>query len=380
MQTPKPNRALDKYMSEMVNKAADKTNIKTFKQFNSMKAIYAFTILAIGAGAFACSDDKDYDGPQPGTAGRNAIEFTASAPRAPRDVSTTENLEKFYVTAYTDGTLFMENVEVSRQGSGAWGYTPRMYWPAEGTVNFFSYTPDITANVHQTENGADIPGYVNPGNIDLLYGVNMDESSPAGTVDKQVKVNFRHALSQVRFKLRRQDGTHNPLRVEVGAVQVMNICSTGTFNFPRATTSADSDVRGEWSDTKTTVSPDIYRGENITLTSEAQLVGNSGYIFTVPQILATSVENGYEGAYVRVLCSIYDETSGVKLWPSTSASTYDQASGSGYLYFPLASTPSTWDAGKAYVYSLTIGMPQGSSAIEFDVTVDDYQDFADIEL
>lgn len=345
-----------------------------------MKLIYAFTILAIGAGISACSDDKDYDGPQPGETGRNAIEFAATAPRAPRTVSTTENLDKFYVTAYTDGMLFMDNVEVIRTGSGAWGYTPRMYWPSDGTVNFYSYTPDIVANVHHDESGTDIPGYVNPGDIDLLYGVNMDESAPAGGGDKQVKVNFRHALSQVRFKLRRQDGAHNPLRVEVGAVQLMNICSTGTFNFPRETTSADSEARGEWTGTSSVVSPDIYRGENISLTSDYQLVGNTGYIFAVPQTLVTSSETDYQGAYVRVLCSIYDEASGVKLWPSASASSYDQASGSGYLYFPLATSPSTWDAGKAYVYNITIGMPQGSSAIEFDVTVDDYQDFADVEL
>lgn len=345
-----------------------------------MKAINAFTILAIGAGVAACSNDHDWDGPQPGGAGGDAIEFTASAPRAPRDVSTTENLQKFFVTAYTEGTLFMDNVEVSRLASGSWEYTPRMYWPAEGSVNFYSYTPDITAHVHQTENGADIPGYVNPGNVDLLYGVNMDETAPEGGGAKQVKVNFRHALSQVRFKLRRQDGAHNPLRVDVSGVQLMNVCSTGTFDFPRATTSAGSDVRGEWSDAKTVVSPDIYKGDVVTLTSDAQLIGNTGYVFALPQTLATSVESDYQGAYVRVLCSIYDEASGVKLWPSASAPTYDQASGNGYLYFPLASPPAVWDAGKAYVYSLTIGVPRSSSAIEFDVTVDDYQDFADIEL
>ena len=334
-------------------------------------------LLVSAAGLSSCSKDDDNtpDVPRPS---KEAISFNVTVPKAARGVTTTSSINDFSVWAFTGNELFMNNVKVNREGS-VWNYSPTMFWPADNAeVNFYCVSPTIPGNVLTATPTPDIPGFINnTGSVDLLYAVNMKQT--AGETG-QVKVNFRHALSQVRFKLRRQDGTHNPLRVEVGAVQVMNICSTGTFNFPRATTSADSDVRGEWSDTKTTVSPDIYRGETITLTSEAQLVGNSGYIFTVPQILATSVENGYEGAYVRVLCSIYDETSGVKLWPSTSASTYDQASGSGYLYFPLASTPSTWDAGKAYVYSLTIGMPQGSSAIEFDVTVDDYQDFADIEL
>ena len=77
-------------------------------------------------------------------------------------------------------------------------------------------------------------------------------------------------------------------------------------------------------------------------------------------------------------CAIYHEDTGTQIWPR----------GAEYadIYFPLhsaaegAQTVSEWQQGRAYIYNLTIGVPSQTSAIEFDVTVDEYQSFADADI
>lgn len=82
---------------------------------------------------------------------------------------------------------------------------------------------------------------------------------------------------------------------------------------------------------------------------------------------------------MKVLCDIYDEATGIKIWPSTTDANYDDMTGAGYVYFPLngdnAQSP-RWELGKSYVYTLTVGVPdEGSGYIDFDITVDNYSEF-----
>lgn len=223
----------------------------------------------------------------------------------------------------------------------------------------------------------DIPGFINnTGSVDLLYAVNMKQT--AGETG-QVKVNFRHALSQVRFLLsRKSDPSVNPIRVEINKVELVNIASKGDFQMPRATTSAVTTDRGEWTNLGNIQNVTLYDGKSKTLTDTPTEYNTPGYIFSIPQELLASVRQGnsFNGAWLSVRCSIYDDVSGVRLWPSTTDLGYEN--GFALLYFPLNADDSRypeWEPGKAYSYGISIGVPQGSSAIDFDVTVDEYGDF-----
>lgn len=344
-----------------------------------MKLTSSILLVTLSAFAFtACSDDDDKKNDGPDNTGE--ITFNATVPRAPRVATTTNNIKEFSTWAFTQGTRYMDNVVVSRDGS-KWTYSPVMYWPVDDeAVNFFSVSPAIPATVSTVtqDRSFDISGYVNTdGATDMLYAVNMGESS---NKTKQVQVNFRHALSQVRFALLAQKDTPS-IRVDVDAVELLNIYSRGDFQFPRQTTERD-DIseasRGDWENQSLPTDVRLYSGDAVTLSeTENTELNSTGYYFALPQELIDSKVNGttYSGAYARVRCQIFDKTTNVKLWPSSSVSGYNPETQSAWLYFPLDTDQTRydeWELGKAYYYVLTVGMPKGSSTISFDVTVDEY--------
>lgn len=344
-----------------------------------MKLTNTFLLLAAGFSLAACSSDDDVPNKVPSD---EAISFNASAPLAPRAVITTETLKDFRVTAYTGGQKFMDNVKVTKVGN-SWTYSPTMYWPVDQTVNFFSYAPGEggAAPGKTSGDGTDL-NFTNTGSVDLLYGVNMNLS---GETEQMVNINFRHALSQVRLALRHKAETP-AIRVDVIGIDLLNIKSTGDFDFPRETTSMGSTSKGTWRNQGSPENPVLFKADQAwTLTDNYDERNSSSYFFFVPQTLTPSKMSGTSpsGSIARVLCAIYHEDTGAKIWPSKSIEF--NGTGCGYIYFPLDAggnegAVSEWEAGRAYVYNLTIGIPSTSSAIQFDVTVDEYQDFAQIPL
>lgn len=335
-----------------------------------MKIKFSLLILPLAGLAFAaCSSDGDGGRDVTG----NEIRFNASAPVAPRTVSTTGNLDNFRVTAFVAGKKYMDNLQVLKVDN-VWTYSPIMYWPADETVNFFSYSPDNITHSTADDRMADILGYVNNGTTDFLYGVNMNES---GTNTRMVKINFRHALSQVRFYLKRK-AQDPPIRVDVTGVSLTNINNVGDFSFPRATTSASSATYGDWDEQTKPVDPVLYSGQPVTLTDNGKELNPGGYYFFIPQDLDGVGEDTVNGNFVKVTCAIYHQGTGTKVWPVGKEY--------GEIYFPLNTVDThrqgidEWEQGRAYVYNLTIGVPSGTGAIVFDVTVDEYSDFSETEL
>lgn len=344
-----------------------------------MKLNYALILLSAAGIAFtACSDNDD----KTGGGDASTVSFSASAPLASRSATTTATLKGFNVWAYTAGKPYMNDVSVTRMGD-TWAYHPVMFWPADNQpVDFYAITPRIGTEYNDRTGGFDIPKFVNKdGATDLLYSV---ATGATAGVSGRVHLNFRHALAQVAFNFKRREATsqQNALRVEVTGVELTDISSEGSFNFPRVTTAQNSDSKGEWSNVGVPVNPVIYAGNTTVLTDKYTNLNSTGYAFAVPQDLAESRNTGnvYTGAYLRVMCSVYDEESGVKLWPSTTTPGYDAATGNAYIYFPLNDPAhdtdvDDWEAGRYYVYNITIGVPRGTGVIDFDITVDEYKEF-----
>ena len=338
-----------------------------------MKLKHILPLSLAGLALAACSTDNGKDAPE---VTGDAIRFNASAPIAPRNVTTTENLENFRVTAFVEGKRYMDNVLVTKNGN-AWTYTPVMYWPAEEPVNFFSYSPDDIVQSATDGTSADLKGFVNSGTTDLLYGVNMDESQKT---TKMVKINFRHALSQVRFYFRRKS-QNPPIRVDVTNVALTQINSVGDFNFPRTSTSQSSTAQGTWTAQAVPTVPVLYADNAthaVTLTDNGIELNPDSYYFFIPQKLTAPGEDYASGAFVKVTCAIYHEGTNTKLWPKEA----DYSD----IYFPLNTdgngtrSVTEWLQGRAYVYNISIGVPSETSSIEFDVTVDEYKDFTETDL
>lgn len=329
------------------------------------------------ATAFVACDDDHNAAPDSG----NAISFNASAPL--RELTTTNTLRDFKVWGFADSKPYMSDVTVNKI-DGAWTYSPVQYWPADAELNFYSYSPAITTSTASDDTNPDIPGFVNGGSTDLLYAVNIGETR-SGSAVSPVQINFRHALSQVRFRVRPRVATQGQQELSVKAVRLdlLGTNSVGSFNFPTSTTSIGNNVSGTWSDQNKPVEANIFTGSQMLDSNTPVELLSSGYIFSIPQTLQESQTDGagYSGAYARLLCEIFDRSTGVKLWPSSADAEVD---GAGYIYFPLNDRAtngghSQWELGKAYRYTLNVDMPTNSNKIDFDVTVEEFSDFAGIE-
>lgn len=334
-----------------------------------MKSVSLLLAIAAVAGLASCSND-DHDTLTPT---KNEVRFNVTVPISTRALTTTAKLDHFRIFSFVDSQPYMSNVQADKTGSN-WATTPVMYWPADDKpVNFYCISPMVGTETDSGESLPHIKDYVNTdGTTDLLYAVNI------GAVINPVRINFRHALSRIAFNFKRRQASSSqaPIKVEVKDVAVTNIFSKGSFNYPNQTTAPSGMAVGTWLDQSAATDAQIFSGSVKTLTDAYTTINSTGYEFALPQELPVSKED-MSGAYLRVLCSVYDETSGVRIWPKSQAEDY--------LYFPLnspgaANTTKTWEPGKAYAYNITIGVPEGTGKIEFDITVDDYPDFADMPV
>ena len=331
---------------------------------------FAMLIPLAACGLLSCSHD-DTNGIAPS---QKEVRFNVTVPRAPRGVTETSTIDNFRIFSFVNKKPYMHNVSATKNDGSGWVTTPVMYWPADASpVNFYCISPMIGEVADSDVPNPNIENYDNAtGKTDLLYSVNI------GATVNPVSINFRHALSKVAFNFKRMEASPSqaPIKVDVSEVTLTAINTKGSFTYPDKTTSSESSDAGTWHDQGSKNDIAIFNGPVTTLTDQYATLNSSGYEFALPQELATSTAD-LGGAYVKVKCAVYDETSGVRIWPKSAESDY--------LYFPLnstgaANTTAEWQAGKAYAYNITVGVPQDSGKIEFDVTVDQYPTFEDMYL
>lgn len=142
---------------------------------------------------------------------------------------------------------YLYNQEVKRQKQGdewsAWTYSPVMYWPkAEEKLSFFAYAPFATP-----ENGIKISSKTHTGPFtltyrvpvevknqqDILYTLPLLDQSKDSYLNKNIPLNFKHALTKIIFHAKIQDGKEPPAGqyLKIKSVSIKNISSGGTLNF-----------------------------------------------------------------------------------------------------------------------------------------------------
>lgn len=321
----------------------------------------------------ACSENEKSEELHTG----NAISLSAVVPNVTRNTSTTTaTINDFIVYAFTEGSMLMNGVKVTREG-GSWTYSPAAYWPVN-PVNFYVYSPELDTSVDITgEGGGHIPGYLNNYNVDLLYAVRKNVEQQAAPVS----LNFRHALSKVSMLL----SSKNPrIKVIVSYISLKNIYREGSFDFPQASTlTSTPDIVGSWTKLKSlsdmitfAIISDDDRAE-LTPQPTDYTIDNLNCYYVIPQPL-TDVQlsaSGYSGTYIEVDCEIFDSATGAKLWPNTKTPSYMLVpeTETGRIVYPATSdNVKTYLPGHAYIYNIQINNPDVLDMIEFDVTVDNY--------
>lgn len=339
-----------------------------------MKTLFVILGSAVMVGALgSCAGDD----PVVEQASPNAISFGALVPNATRSSSTTTaNIKSFQVYAFTAGKPYMENVTVSRNGA-TWSYSPVVYWP-ETPVNFYAYSPDITASHEVGPSGLNsIVNYNNQGTTDFLYAVNL------GLVAKStpVMMNFRHAMSKVNVML---SSSNADITVKVSHVSLLNVKYKGSFTFPSSTTVSGSQSGvGSWNNINSPLDILIFYAlsdeDEMTLSSTPVDVteNNLGVCFMIPQQLVDVDFNGSEftGNAIVVDCEIFDSNSGAKIWPRPDTPDFllVPQSPCGRLVYPLStSVLREWKLGCSYIYNVKIDNPNVLKPIDFNVTVDEY--------
>lgn len=330
------------------------------------------------------------------------IQFSVVANKATRAQASTTTLQDdangFKTMAYnaTNGELFLSG-NVKHTG-GAWkvdnGGTT--FWPQE-KLNFYSVYPANTP-LTKTETGdMQIPTYSVKATADedLLYATNIDQNKDT----PEVKVNFRHALSQICFTAK---NTNANLKVTVTGIRVVGVNNKGTYTLATASTEAKEENKtnkGSWvvatSSEKYNVTIPEITGETTSVVFEGTTgsISATPALFLMPQTLNTwnPEVNDANKAMIQVRCKIEQKTGGEngysQLWPKTGA---DYA----WVAIPLSGEAGTdaatlWKEGTRYIYNIVFGEGAGYDPnvdpedptnpvnpvlvpISFKITVDDF--------
>ena len=213
-----------------------------------MKLKIYFMALA-GFMAFAsCTDDDRESADEP--LYNNVIRFSATTQRGSRagDI-TTNNLTSFNVYAYlaSSGSVFMDDVNVTKGSDNTWTYSPVKYWPEEA-LNFYAYAPNSWVPSTGPLEKVDYDNSY--GLDDLVYAVSLGRTQPTSQEDAQVRFNFRHALSKFNMMI---SSANANIIVKVATITLVGLSQKGSFSFPKASTDATgADVPAEsvgtWSD------------------------------------------------------------------------------------------------------------------------------------
>jgi len=208
-----------------------------------------------------------------------------------------------------------------------------------------------------------------------------------------VPLNFKHVLSQIVIRATNKNTQER--KVEVIGVKLVNALSKATLRFPYTSTGSDSFQWGEahvqasaWGTATTLVDYGMSRSTDpsaadkadiVTLTEAAKDITfaetNGTAMFLMPQQLTAwdsenDNTNSNDGAYIGVLCRIYDLTdaNNKQIWPVVDAFTANGtqvAAGTNTNKFAYVAIPigTEWEVGKKYVYTLNFYQGAGGAGL-----------------
>lgn len=195
------------------------------------------TILLIATFALtlaSCSNDEDLGFTnQPD----NAIEFRTLTDKGTRAAITDEtNILSFTVTGIKDalagGGYLFNAFGITRGEDSNWDYTPKRFWPADGSVDFYAYSPSSSKNVT-----SGIKNYTSGNTLDYrvpkISKTNAQEDFLVARITGQdknttaVKLNFHHTLSRIMFfaKTSQENVTYT-----IHNVELLHLNQTGKLN------------------------------------------------------------------------------------------------------------------------------------------------------
>ena len=380
------------------------------------KLFYGLALLGASLSLTGCADEDITDGiSDDGKSISYGVSLVGNHTRALGLTSTNyiDNLPNMQVFAYyhpnangfgvTPGTQYVgaggSGITVTNTG-GVWkeDAANTAYWPAEtAPLNFQAIAPASDASFTITNSVSDNLAHMvanvtvptaNADQKDILMA-NEDKVTQS-THGRSVQLDFKHVLSQVRFKVQTAS---KQLSGNIGAISLCNIKSTGSVGYHTADDVADG--TNDWKKVVlgTTVSDDavasyaIGMGDGSFGTAQfgagnaKDVTADDGSLMMLPQTTVkwTTVDgtpvtiaaaDAAKNTYIKISCKILNGNT----YLVGSENTY------GEVYIPFAAS---WAMGKKYIYTINIGTGTGGfdvngkpliQPISYSVDVDEWGD------
>lgn len=276
--------------------------------------------------------------------------------------------EKFVVSAYwtgstytawSGGSIYMDNVEVSNYADGTvgdpnnskstWAPATKYYWPKDGYLTFVAYSPSSIkatgagtsgATINKASGAISITNYTienkaDRGYLDILYSnvaANKQESTGSNGTYDGVDIEFNHALSSIWTKIQTA-AEYSGTTFKVISVKYKNVLSTGTFT---KTVASPNDAAWAAETTKTDYTAHSTTGTIFSNTSVA-LNAEETALLLMPQTIPNDAE-------IEVVYTM-KSTTGDEITQTKTAK--------------LSTTSlNQWEMGKRYTYNIKIGLQE----------------------
>ena len=273
-------------------------------------------------------------------------------------------------TAIADFTPYMrgsEGVDVSHKtteiGSydSYWAATTAYYWPKDGYLTFSAYSPAETKNdatiTYSVTNGVSIDDYIIKQDLSnqrdlMLSNREIDETSDKMVLNNPnpydgVQLTFNHVLSAIKFTVN-TDADYSPdgYTITLKSLKVKNAYAQGDMTQFVNKDATAVNLASVWSNLATEVTEGygVFAGTQALSTTEHPFSGDAhADLVLLPQTL-----NHGAGANKVIAEVIY----------TVSHSDMGGESIEYTVPLDLSSKTTAWDAGKRYIYNITIGMNQ----------------------
>lgn len=275
----------------------------------------------------SCSQNEEMEGPKKAEIGFG----TAAVTRG--EVMVTDNFKTFTVFGYAHndvpygnevtGTQLVDGVYIN---GPSWtengGKT--FYWPLTGKVTFFAYSPAVVQGNYVYTTGYPTVKYSIVNDIanqaDFVVAT-LAEQTKESNLGK-VSLSFKHALTQVVFKLKGEDSN---VEYTITNLALKDIKNEGTFNYADNSWTVSTDP-AKVTDYSMSLNKKMVGGDDnaVSLTAKEEL------LILMPQEVATTVEVTYSAKIKDTEIGISEST--VK----------------------VANLNSTWEVGNKYVYTLVL--------------------------
>lgn len=176
----------------------------------------------------------------------------------------------FHTSSSGDKKKFMYSVKEQGRGQKVvladdgktWNYSPKRFWPKEGTLDFYASSPEYSVLNEEDKMTYEQPEF-NPLGVDLLWGVSTGYNCANGR--KDVEITMKHALAKVNISF-------SGFSDEIGSV-IVSAYKTGWFSG-----TLDGGIPYWQVDDKTNIDAVFYKYGDKNL-----IINNSVTVFILPE-------------------------------------------------------------------------------------------------